>query len=179
MGKIWERVFRRSVMIFFTIGIFIALFSKLLDNPLIFASFASSVFILIARPNTYDAHPRVVVGSHLIAAFVGFGITFLPIGDIPFFAFQVSPIKAGLAVGLAGCLMIILNVKHAPAASTALSFAFQFTGLSSFSLFLRALLMILALGLIKGAWHLADHLFGEVEEEVEDVEAWFIGHKHK
>lgn len=153
---------RRSLFIFVTIVVFMFAFHQLLDNPLIFASFAASVFAMIGMPREKMARPRIVVASHLVAAFTGYGLTFM-FPDLSFWG-------AGLAVTITAALMLLFKVQHPPAASTALSFTYNLSGFTSGMNFLIVLGMILCLGIVRAAWHAGVWLFGKFAQEVGEAE---------
>ncbi|MFH1424593.1 MAG: HPP family protein [archaeon] len=162
---------RQTALIFATIGIFVALFSQVLASPLIFLSFASSIFAIFALPNTHTSETKVVLGSQLLAAFVGYGLTFI----FP----EFSPLVAALSVGIASFFMIVLNMRHAPAAGTALAFSYNLGGLGSAELFLTSLVMVFALGVVSGLWHLIRKVWVDIEHGLDELEDLLGIHKKK
>jgi CBS-domain-containing membrane protein len=147
----------KTLLIFNTILIVMFLFSPLLDNPVVFASFAASVFILFIHPHSEMASPKNLVGGHMIAAFLGFGLASVAPAHL-------LPISGAFAVGLASLLMVLLKLEHAPAAATALSFSYNFSGISSYESFLVVLVMIASLAVIKILWLFGVRLWHRVEK---------------
>lgn len=166
-----------GAMVLLTTIIFLSIFHLIFDNPLLLASFSSSVFVIIAVKEIKYPPFKVLVGSHLIAACVGFAISFIPLAFYPT-TFQkiVFPLNGALAVAAAAVLMIFLKVPHAPAASTALSFSYNLTGAASFQTFGIVLLMILALGTIKWVWIYVINFFTTIEGGIENWKKSFIKH---
>jgi len=158
-------------MILATTVVFLSVFHLLLGNPLLLASFSSSVFAIIAIREIRYPPTHVVVGSHLIAAFVGFALSFVTVASYPsvlqsFF----FPINGAFAVAVASVLMIRFKVQHAPAAATALSFSYNLSGASSLTTFMIVLVMIGAIGLVKWVWISLARIVKALEDEVVLVE---------
>jgi len=157
---------QKAVFMFISISAFMLLFSNFLENPVLLASFAASLFIIFGHPKADISCPRVIIGSHLIAAVVGYSLTFVPVGDL-----GMSPVLviAGTAVGVSTFLMIVLDVRHPPAAATALSFSYHLGGgLDSWMTFLVALAMIVALGVVRGIWNFLGDILEEIEDDFEE-----------
>jgi len=179
-GKHVLKVSGMGIMVLITTMFFLSIFYKLLDNPLILASFASSVFVIIAKHRTYESHPIVIVSSHLIAACIGFALSFITVSLYPaILQPHFFPINGAFAVGLTAIMMILFRVSHAPAAATALSFSYNMAGTGSWLTLGIVLLMILALGLVKGTWHLITKFLVEIEQELFELEHKVLKHKKK
>jgi len=129
------------------------------------------VFVIIAVREIHYPPTKVVVGSHLFAAFTGFALSFITVSYYPTFLQSFFfPLNGALAVAIVTVLMVMFKVQHAPAASTALSFSYNLSGASSFMTFLTVLLMIGAIGLVKWTWVSLSKLVEELQDEVELVE---------
>ena len=97
-----------------TVLLVFALVEAWSHQKLLFASLASSAFIIYMRPAHESGSVRTVVLSQGMAALVGFGAHALGHGD---------PWVAGAAMVAVIFAMIGLRMMHPPAVSTALSFA--------------------------------------------------------
>lgn len=115
---------------------------------LLFASLASSAFLIYLDP----AHP-VNQARTLIAAQVGASL----IGMAAFMLLGPGYLSAGAAMVLVIVLMIVFDVVHPPAVATALSFGLKAGDVSNLMLFLLSLgITVLLLGLEKlSVWLLA------------------------
>lgn len=109
---------------------FVQVYSR---QQLLFASLASSVFLIYLDPQHETNSTRTLVLSQILAAFIGVGAHWL-----------LGPgyLAAGSAMVIVILLMILLNAVHPPAVSTALGFGFR-TGPES-----NLLLFALAVGLL-------------------------------
>ena len=127
----------------------LALLRLFSHQQLLFASLASSAFLIYLDPGHRANSTRTLVVSQLGAAALGYGCHAL-----------LGPGYAGaaLALGLTIAGMLALDVMHPPAVGTALSFAFR-AGAGEGNLLLFALavgLVVVLLGLQRGsAWLLA------------------------
>jgi CBS-domain-containing membrane protein len=85
----------------------------------IIASFGATIFIASTRPHSKHTQPRYLIGGYscgIISGLFGFFMCgWLP--PVPLAVF------AGLAVGLATCLMVGLRFEHPPASALALGLA--------------------------------------------------------
>ena len=100
---------------------------------LLFASLASSAFLIYLDPEHPSNGVRTVVLAQGCAAILGFGADWL---------LGAGYLAAGTAMVLTIIVIIALNAMHPPAVSTALTFAFRANPVSSLSLFGFAVLMI-------------------------------------
>ena len=110
---------------------------------LLFASLASSAFLIYLDPDHPANAMRTVVIAQGASALLGFGA---------FWFLGSGYLAAGVAMVLTVVLMVSLDATHPPAVSTALTFAFRPTTTSSLSLFgLSTLLIVLLIVLQKSS----------------------------
>ena len=100
---------------------------------ILFASLASSAFLIYLDPHHGTNEVRTLVIAHLIAAVTGL-LTCMGLG-VGYFA-------AGVAMFITIVLMILFDAVHPPAASTSLSFAFRFGDEQNIVIFVLALSII-------------------------------------
>ena len=108
----------------------LALVEVLSRQRLLFASLASSAFLIYLDPFHGMNTVRALVGALLLAALTGL---------LTFWVFGHSYVAAGSAMIVTIVLMILLDMVHPPAVGTALSFAFQTGAESTLVLFMLAL----------------------------------------
>ena len=108
----------------------LALVEVLSRQRLLFASLASSAFLIYLDPFHGMNTVRALVGAQLLAALTGL---------LTFWVFGHSYVAAGSAMIVTIVLMILLDMVHPPAVGTALSFAFQTGAESTLVLFMLAL----------------------------------------
>ena len=103
---------------------------------LLFASLASSAFLIYLDPQHGMNTIRTIVTAHMSAALTGFGLYVL-----------LGPgyLAGGSAMVATIVLMILFDAVHPPAVSTALSFAFRTPPEQSLALFGMALALIAVL----------------------------------
>jgi CBS-domain-containing membrane protein len=99
-------------------------FHNLLSSVALLAALGASTFVALTMPHAAMSAPRKLIGGYACGAAVGAGCYFLlasgwleRLGADPALA---RVVLAGLGVGLAIFLMVILDMEHAPAASIAL-----------------------------------------------------------
>lgn len=109
---------------------------------LLFASLASSAFLIYLDPQHNTNTARTLGAAHLLAAGVGF-VAYLVLGP--------GYVSGGTAMVTTIVLMILLDVVHPPAVSTALSFAFRAGDERSLVLFALAVDMIAVLVVLEQA----------------------------
>ncbi len=108
-----------------TILIVLALLEAFSRQRLLFASLASSAFLIYLDPQHETNTVRTLIVSQMIAALVGFAALWV-----------FSPgYLAAAAMTATIVLMILLDAMHPPAVSTALTFAFKDSSENSFLLF--------------------------------------------
>lgn len=108
----------------------------LTQNRLLFASLASSAFLIYLDPQHGTNQVRTLVMSQAMAALVGFGAYQMLGGGYP---------AGAIAMVLVIIAMITLDVMHPPAVATALSFAFRTGDESNVVLFALALALVAVL----------------------------------
>ena len=118
------------------------------DQRLLFASLASSAFLIYLDPQHGTNTIRTLVISQMLAASVGL-LTYLLMGG--------GYLAGGLAMAITIVLLILLDAVHPPAISTSLSFAFRAGSESNLVLFgmavgMTAVLVVLERGAL---WLLA------------------------
>jgi CBS-domain-containing membrane protein len=106
-----------------TIATMLILFALSLENAVVIASIAASIFIVFAMPNAAAARKRSIIGGHWIGLFFG-SLSML----VPQPYHFISIIVFSLAVGSTMFSMVVFDMEHPPAAGTALGVAI--TGLS-------------------------------------------------
>jgi CBS-domain-containing membrane protein len=109
----------------------VLLFVELLtEQRLLFASLASSAFLIYLDPQHGMNSVRTLVISQMSAALVGLGL-YLLLGP--------GYDSAGVAMVLIILMMILLDAVHPPAVATALSFALRAGNVANLALFGMAL----------------------------------------
>ena len=111
----------------------LGLLESLGRQRLLFASLASSAFLIYLDPRHGTNTVRTLVASHLAAALIGFGADRVVPGGYA---------AAAAAMVLTILFMVLADVVHPPAVATALSFAFRDGEVRSLALFSFALLVI-------------------------------------
>jgi CBS-domain-containing membrane protein len=107
----------------------LALVETLSQQRLLFASLASSAFLIYLDPQHGTNSVRTLVGAHLSAAAIGF-FTYMVLGP--------GYVSGGCAMVMTIFLMILLDMVHPPAVSTSLSFALRAGNQSNLVLFCLA-----------------------------------------
>jgi CBS-domain-containing membrane protein len=103
---------------------------------LLFASLASSAFLIYLDPQHATNSVRTLTLSQFSAAAVGFGCSLL-LGD--------GYASGGVAMVVTILVMVLANAVHPPAVSTALGFAFRAGTPTNVALFLFAVLLVAVL----------------------------------
>jgi CBS-domain-containing membrane protein len=133
-----------------TLIVLIVLFlvEELSQQRLLFASLASSAFLIYLDPLHGTNTIRTLVISQMMAAIIGF-ITYIIFGS--------GYLSGGIAMVITINLMILWDLMHPPAVSTSLSFALRAGHVSNLVLFVLAVsITALLVGLEKLAlWILA------------------------
>jgi CBS-domain-containing membrane protein len=114
----------------------LVLLEALTQQRLLFASLASSAFLIYLDPLHGTNHVRTLVTSHLTAATLGL-LTFLVFGH--------DFLAAGLALVGTIVAIIVMDVVHPPAISTSLIFALRSGTESEILLFALALAIVAVL----------------------------------
>lgn len=118
---------------------FVEAFSR---QRVIFASLASSAFLIYLDPKHPTNSIRSIVGSHLAAAVIG---------AAPNWSFGEGYVAAAVAMIATIVVMIAFDVVHPPAVGTALTFAFRPTDVAVLSLFILCLAVIAVLVSLQAA----------------------------
>lgn len=139
-----------------TVLIVFALVEVLSRQRLLFASLASSAFLIYLDPQHGTNSVRTLAFSQLIAASIGFG---------SFFMLGPGYVSGGVAMILTIIIMIVADVVHPPAVSTSLSFAFRAGDENNLVLFglalgIIVLLVVLQRGLTWLVVRLQSHRLG-------------------
>lgn len=118
------------------------------NQRLLFASLASSAFLIYLDPQHGTNTVRTLVISQMLAAVLGWA-AYLALGP--------GYLSGGTAMAATILLMIILDAMHPPAVSTALGFAFRAGVESNLVLFGLAVLLVAILVVLQRAavWLLA------------------------
>lgn len=110
------------------------------QHKVLFASLASSAFLIYLDPNHKANSPRSIALSQVIGALVGVATDYF---------LGVGYLAAGVAMVVTIVLLIAVDAVHPPAIGTALSFAFRRSDDSALGLFLLALVVILILVILQ------------------------------
>ena len=101
-----------------TIATLIILLALSMENAVVVASIAASIFIVFAMPHAISARKRAIVGGHWFGLALGSLWALIP-QPYPF----ISIIVFSLAVGSTMLAMVIFDMEHPPACGTALGVA--------------------------------------------------------
>jgi CBS-domain-containing membrane protein len=118
----------------------VACVQALSDQVLIFASLASSAFLVYLDPEHPTNRVRTFFIAQGSAALLGFGFVSL---------LGTSFLAAGVTMVLTVVLIVTLDAIHPPAMSTALSFAFHTNSLKTLVIFGLAMLVISSLAALQ------------------------------
>ena len=115
---------------------------------MLFASLASSAFLIYLDPKHSTNNVRTLVISQVLSALIGFGA---------FFIFGPGYLSAAAAMVASIVAMVTLDAVHPPAVSTALAFGFRSSNAGNLLLFgLSVFLIVLLVGLQRASlWMLA------------------------
>jgi CBS-domain-containing membrane protein len=133
----WRRELALAVLPTATVLVLLWLLKLLSNQQLLFASLASSCFLIYLDPGHPANSARTLLVSQLAAAVLGFGLHAL-----------LGPGYLGAALALVGIIgvMILTDTMHPPAVATALNFAFRAgTGEGNLALFGLAVGLVLVL----------------------------------
>ncbi len=120
----------------------LALVETLSNQRLLFASLASSAFLIYLDPSHSTNSMATLIGAQMGAAVVGLGSYLL---------FGPGYVSAGIAMAVTIVLMIVSDRMHPPAVATALSFALRASPQSNLVLFSLAVGITAALVLLQKA----------------------------
>lgn len=114
----------------------LALVEVFSQQRLLFASLASSAFLIYLDPHHGANRKRTLICAQLLAATLGL---------VTYFVFGSGYLAAGSAMTVTIVLMVLLDIMHPPAVATALSFALRTGDASNLLLFALAVGMTAAL----------------------------------
>ena len=117
-------------------------------QELLFASLASSAFLIYLDPKHATNSARTLVISQVLAALIGF---------CAFYIFGAGYPSAATAMIVSILAMVSLDAVHPPAVSTALAFGFRRTNENNLTLFILCVLLIVLLVVLQrvSLWLLA------------------------
>jgi CBS-domain-containing membrane protein len=120
----------------------------LTSQRILFASLASSAFLIYREPTHGMNSVRVMASAHVAATALGIGCAFL---------LGAGYVAAALAMALTIVVLVLGGLVHPPAVSTALGFAFYARQDEAVGVFLLALLMVAVLVVLErvAIWTLA------------------------
>jgi CBS-domain-containing membrane protein len=116
----------------------------------LFASLASSAFLIYKEPENGMNQVKTLVPAHLVAAVVGLG---------SFWVFGEGYLAGTVSMALTITLLIICGIVHPPAVSSSLAFAFRAHQESEFVIFLLAVSMVAVLFVVERVTVLLLHRF--------------------
>jgi CBS-domain-containing membrane protein len=115
-----------------TVLLMLALVEALTEQRLLFASLASSAFLIYLDPEHGANRLQALVGAQLFAAIIGWA-AYMALGG--------GYLSAGSALVVTIVIMIWTDLVHPPAVATAMSFALRAGEASNVALFLLALVI--------------------------------------
>ena len=101
-----------------TIATMLILIVLSMENAVVVASIAASIFIVFTMPNAVSARKRAIIGGHWTGLFFGSVWALIP---QPYHF--ISIIVFSFAVGSTMFAMVVFDMEHPPAAGTALGVA--------------------------------------------------------
>lgn len=116
--RAWRSYLAQSFLAALTI--FLVLLFLSLEHAVIIAAIGATAFIVFAMPENTCARPRGIIGGHCIGFVVGSLCALLPHSSLCW-----SITAYSIAVGLSILLMVVVDMEHPPAASTALGLAIR------------------------------------------------------
>ena len=108
--KLWKYYILQSSLAACVLLILVLILGK--DKMVVISAMGATSFIVFAMPKSVSAQTRHVIGGHLVGLACGTIFYFTP---LPYL------VEYPLAVGIAICIMVALDVEHPPAAGTALA----------------------------------------------------------
>ena len=114
--RLWKSYLYQSLLA--AIVLAVVMFVLTMQDVVVIASMGATAFIIFLMPNSVTAHPRRVIGGHIIGLVTGsLAALILHQAVIP------SIVVYAIAVGLSAFLMVALDCEHPPASGTALGIA--------------------------------------------------------
>lgn len=123
-----------------TVLLVLALVEWLSRQQLLFASLASSAFLIYLDPLNAVNRVRVLIVSQMTAAAIGL-LSFMLLGP--------GYLSAGVAMIVVIALLVTFDLMHPPAISTALGFGLRASNESNLALFAMALTLTVVLVLLQ------------------------------
>lgn len=114
--ELWKNYLMQSF--FATLSLFVVLLILNIKYQVVIASIGATAFIVFITPKSSVANAKNVIGGHLIGLLCGSLCSLIP--QVTLFH---SILVYSLAVGLSIFLMVVVGVRHPPAAGTALGVA--------------------------------------------------------
>jgi CBS-domain-containing membrane protein len=108
--KLWKYYILQSSLAALVLFILLLILDK--EKVVVISSMGATSFIVFAMPKAVSAQTRHVIGGHLVGLACGTIFYYTP---LPYL------LEYPLAVGIAICVMVALDVEHPPAAGTALA----------------------------------------------------------
>ena len=105
-------------------------------QELLFASLASSAFLIYLDPKHATNSARTLIISQILSALIGFSM---------FYIFGPGYLSAASAMIVAIIAMVTLDAVHPPAVSTALAFGFRSSNENNLTLFVLSVFLIVML----------------------------------
>jgi CBS-domain-containing membrane protein len=109
-------------------------------HPILFASLASSAFLIDHEPRHRMNRLRVMIAAQFLAAAIGTAATMI---------FGTDYIAGAVSMVITIVLLILLNIVHPPAVSTALGFSLLGPRYGALGAFLLALAIVAALAVLQ------------------------------
>lgn len=144
----WKQELALAVLPTAVVLVVLAFVEILARQQLLFASLASSAFLIYLDPQHGTNTVRTLASSQMLAAAIGF-LAHLGLGD--------GYASGGVAMVVTIVLMVLLDVVHPPAVATSLAFAFRAGDERNLVLFGLAVAVTAALVVLQRAavWSLA------------------------
>jgi CBS-domain-containing membrane protein len=134
----WRSYLAQSFLAALTI--FLVLLFLNLEHAVVIAAIGATAFIVFAMPENTCARPRGIIGGHSVGFVTGCLCALLPQPSLCW-----SIMAYSLAVGLSILIMVVVDMEHPPAASTALGLAMKgFSGSAAIAIVTSVLLLALA-----------------------------------
>ena len=108
--RLWKYYILQSSLAACVLLILVLILGK--DKMVVISAMGATSFIVFAMPKSVSAQTRHVIGGHLVGLACGTIFYFTPLSYF---------VEYPLAVGIAICIMVALDVEHPPAAGTALA----------------------------------------------------------
>jgi CBS-domain-containing membrane protein len=140
--RLWKYYIFQSSLAACVLLILVLILGK--DRMVVISAMGATSFIVFAMPKSVPAQTRHVIGGHLVGLACGTIFYFTP---LPYL------VEYPLAVGIAICIMVALDVEHPPAAGTALAVVVNEVSLNVF-----VTIMVSALVLSQCRYYLRHYL---------------------